>query len=453
MVKITSSSTTAATTTTTTTASARKSMMAVRNVLLRLLFSSSRGSVIITLLGFVAVTYYQTVWWFPALEGTTTTTTTTTSSSSRTTTTTTTTNGVTKVATDTTVERQQQLLPDRDLDAFDPYRCIVLISMGKEAMESNLVERFVYSARYRGQYRGYVVLLTDAPPSRYASSPYIEDQEHFIVMNPVNGHLNTTFGEDMPYKRFKTYVVDYIDMLPQLQNVQLIYYLDVDIIVGNSLPKMFVELERQYNIPSPEGEPKQSNNMMTLRTTTTTTPTDKWLEDVPKIWFFKNKYKHMTVQGGQFILHRQTSRGCLDFWRYQIDSNVTEVKDQPALQKMKSHQDDLIEQYEWRQKHKLLSWLTSPPPVPKPNCVIRRMSWEKYLYFPANSTVYREADQIRNRKSVKLPTLVHFKNSCNTTSQIDDDAETTYIEYVLRNKDLAQKIHIKPDGYHDLPKR
>eukprot|EP00984_Skeletonema_dohrnii_P013565 scaffold5612_cov108-Skeletonema_dohrnii-CCMP3373.AAC.3 len=44
---------------------------------------------------------------------------------------------------------------------------IFLISFGEQAADSTLVERCVLSLRRRGQWTGYIVLLTDAPPSRY----------------------------------------------------------------------------------------------------------------------------------------------------------------------------------------------------------------------------------------------------------------------------------------------
>jgi hypothetical protein len=347
---------------------------------------------------------------------------------------------------------------DEQPTVFDPYRCIFLISMGKEAMESTLVERFVYSAQHRGRYDGYIVLLTDAPPSRYTGLDVL-DQTHLIVTNPLPEHWNTSFGEDMPYKRFKTFVLDYLDLLPQLRDVQLVYYLDVDIIVGNSLPKMFHELEVQYGIPQPNRQQQQQRLPAASRGVT---PTDRWLDPVPKVWFFQNKYEHMAVQGGQFVLHRETSKPCLEFWRYHIDSNVTEVKDQPSLHKMKLHQDERIGRYEdalakshswwstWFSLSSSSSSLVSSSSetlqsLPRPTCQIVRMAWEKFLYFPANSSVHRDHAKIVRGRSLTLPTLIHFKNSCNSTSQINDKAETAYLEYVLQNPTLAQKIHVKPD--------
>jgi len=150
---------------------------------------------------------------------------------------------------------------------FESYqsRLIFLISMGQEASHSKLVERFLWSARHRGKYEGWILLLTDAPVNRYASLT-----RNLIVMNPKSHHFNTSFRDDMPYKRFKTFMIDYVDRDTRLNSIKLIYYLDVDNIVGNSLPQMFQDLEATYNIPGRQ-----------------------WLRALPRVWFFANKYKHL----------------------------------------------------------------------------------------------------------------------------------------------------------------
>ena len=57
-----------------------------------------------------------------------------------------------------------------DLQKHEEYaesHAIFLISFGQKAAESTLVERCILSLRRRGQWKGYIVLLTDAAPSRY----------------------------------------------------------------------------------------------------------------------------------------------------------------------------------------------------------------------------------------------------------------------------------------------
>ncbi len=225
---------------------------------------------------------------------------------------------------------------------FDPSRLIFLISMGEQAKESKMVERFVWSARHRGQWNGYILLLTDAPIERYARF-----SQRFVVMNPQDEHFDKRFKDDMPYKRFKTRIIDYTNRDKRLDKVQLIYYLDVDNIVGNSLPDMFDDLESKYNIPNTEN-----------------TNAGKWLATIPRVWFFVNKYKDKSVQGGQFIVDRKTSGRCLKAWRDKIDANITEAKDQPALHKIRGNGRNQ-------------------------ECQIITMMSKSHIVFPTNKTIHR----------------------------------------------------------------
>jgi len=267
--------------------------------------------------------------------------------------------------------------------------------MGEQAKESKLVERFVWSARHRGKWQGWIVLLTDAPVDRYSGFSH-----RFIVMNPEPRHFNTTFRDDMPYKRFKTRVIEYIDKDTRLNKIKLIYYLDVDNIVGNSLPHMFQDLESKYNIPG--------NNR-------------QWLRTIPRIWFFANKYKHLSVQGGQFVVDRFSSQPCLSLWRQNIDANVSESKDQPALHRIRGNGRN--------QK-----------------CQIIAMMPENHLFFPDNSTIHKLVDQIESGTVMTYSTLVHIKNSCNTTALISSQVEETYVQDIVQNSEFSKKIHVRPDN-------
>ena len=52
----------------------------------------------------------------------------------------------------------------------------------------------------------------------------------------------------MSYKRFKTYILDYIDEESKFDNVNLVYYFDIDIVVGAPLNTFFNYIESKYNI-------------------------------------------------------------------------------------------------------------------------------------------------------------------------------------------------------------
>jgi hypothetical protein len=144
---------------------------------------------------------------------------------------------------------------------------------------------------------------------------------------------------------------------------------------------------------------------------------------VPRIWFFQNKYEHLSVQGGQFIVDRKTSQPCLSYWRELIDANVTQSKDQPALHAIRNHKRNS-------------------------QCQIVTMRLESYLYFPSDMTMARDNELVSNGTYPHngYPTLVHLKNSCNVTAQYETQIEEQYLEGILHNTELSKKIHIAPDN-------
>ena len=284
---------------------------------------------------------------------------------------------------------------DDENDDFDRKRLIFLLCMGSQARKSKLVERFVWSARNRGRYDGYILLLTDAPPDRYAGL-----SQRLVVMHPERKDYDTRFKEDMTYKRFKTMVIDYVGKDKRLDPVDLIYYLDVDNMVGNSLSVMFDDLEAKYGITGRHSSP--------------------WLRKTPKLWFFANKYRDKSVQGGQFVVDRRSSGPCLAEWRHRIDANITEPKDQPALHKIRGNGRN-------------------------PGCQIVVMLPKQHIFFPSNKTIPGDVDRLRNGETLEYPALVHIKNSCNTTAQIDTVIEERYVLDIVGNAEYSKKIHVKPD--------
>jgi hypothetical protein len=168
----------------------------------------------------------------------------------------------------------------------DSQRAIFLISMGQAAATGKIVERCLLSIRRRGNWNGYVVLMTDAPPERYLPSE--TQDEHFIVMHPRPQDFK--WGNeinDVPYKRFKMMQLKYLDLDPRLSNIELVYYLDIDIVVGAPLVKFFNYTEEKYSI--------LGNKRMDT--------------SVSKAFFFKGNFAEYPLQGGQFVLERRHSQG------------------------------------------------------------------------------------------------------------------------------------------------
>ena len=253
--------------------------------------------------------------------------------------------------------------------------------MGKEAAKTKLVERFIYSCRSIGKYTGWIILLTDAPTDRYESLLYHDwtttptptttdddktnsnkqqqqqQQQKLIVMKPLPIHYNTQFKQrDMTFKRFKTYAIDYVRTEPRLKDVQLIYYLDVDIVFVRPVSQFFHGLESQYGITN------TPNSQSSLSTNANST-----------IWMFSGNADKVQVQGGQMILSVSNSIGCLDRWRHLIDKNPKNRKDQFPLMEI------------WKEQQKMKTnnnKKLSPSSSSSLQCEIVRMQQESYISFP-----------------------------------------------------------------------
>ncbi len=111
----------------------------------------------------------------------------------------------------------------------------------------------------------------------------------------------------MTVKRFKTYVIDYVDMVPELDDAEWIYYLDIDILVGAPFIDLVQKLGEENNFGGND-------------------------DTVSKFYFFKNPRAYQYVaQGGFMIAHRETAKKCLELWRREIDSHLEEEHDQVSL--------------------------------------------------------------------------------------------------------------------------
>ncbi|KAL3788678.1 hypothetical protein HJC23_001877 [Cyclotella cryptica] len=278
------------------------------------------------------------------------------------------------------------IIPIQDQN-FDKKHAIFLISFGEEAASSTLVERCILSLRRRGQYLGYVVVLTDAPLPRYL---HVWD-ENVIVMHPQRKHLLNEDGTPISYskdnmslkpKRFKTFILDYIAMDERLDSVELVYYLDIDILAGDTLDGLFRGLEEKYQVAGQR-------------------PND----DVSKLYFFTPISQEWPLQGGTFIVERGTSQHCLDLWRAEIDmmTKTGRGRDQDALR-------NIYQRIESGEETK---------------CQLIRMENENYIAFPTP----RNFDKLSS-KETKHANLIHISNSV-YAKRIEEDIQNTYIHEVL----------------------
>lgn len=266
---------------------------------------------------------------------------------------------------------------------------IFLISFGEEAADSSLVERCVLSLRRRGQWKGHIVLLTDAPPSRYEDWG---DQNNVIIMHPREEHFNGADGKQLKFnrrtlslkvKRFKTYILDYIDMDKRLNDIEVIYYLDIDIIAGDSLEHLF----RSKMIESPPLLRGGEGGVLST------------------LHFFTPISSEYPLQSGTFIVKRSSSRHCLELWRKEIEkiAEGTVGMDQVALRNI----NELIKA------------------GAETKCKLIRMDNEDFLSFPKP----RNFDEISNSSS--YATLIHLSNS-KFAKWIDEEQQNKFLRAVLQ---------------------
>jgi hypothetical protein len=265
-------------------------------------------------------------------------------------------------------------------------RAIFFISMGQAAASGKIVERCLLSIRRRGAWNGYVVLLTDAPHDRYLPSQQQDD--HFIVMHPRPQDFK--WGDainDVPYKRFKMMQLKYLDLDPRLNSVDLVYYLDVDIVVGAPLQDLFDYIEGKYSIL---GNKRKDTS-------------------VAKAFFFTGNYKNYPVQGGQFVLERSHSQYCMDQWLTTFDRLPNITKDQEALRVM--HETQEGETSKKKNKLNLFDWLFGRDKKEKNDihenkCELVLMEQMPHLFFPKRAKPMQEM-----LNSTNYVTLNHFKNT------------------------------------------
>ena len=283
-------------------------------------------------------------------------------------------------------------------------RAIFLLSMGQDAAKSVLVERILLSIRKRGLFLGPVVVLTDAPVDRYKWLTSVDP--NFMVLHPRPEDWRLDLLQDMPYKRFKTFILDYLDRLAttsasSLKSLELVYYLDIDVVVGKPLQEWFDHVERTYVF------------------------NDAASHHPSKMVFFQGNLQHgFPVQGGQFVLQRNVSQACLDRWRYYIDSYPNESKDQHALSLMLKEQQDSTNNNN--------------------HCHLTIMPQHPWLYFLSRNAMTRILDNTQ-----EYSTLMHIKNSHHAT-MIPDKKQKKFFAKLLELSSPEEiqvmgKVRIRPN--------
>lgn len=320
--------------------------------------------------------------------------------------------------------RQKKKKVDEYEDEIE--RAMFVISMGKKAAQTKTIERFVYSAREIGMYSGWIVVLTDAAPGRYDGMK--DWTEKVIIMEPKEEDVKTHFNvSNMVYKRFKTQAIEYMDRDPRLDRVELIYYLDADIVFGDNMNKAFHGLETSYGI-----------GRLGANSTNTTSL------GRGKMWMFKGNSKKWLIQGGQIILDRYKSQPCLERWRKGFDEKETAEmgKDQYLLMAMKAEMDEARNATLHQSQSSNITAL---------ECEIVTMEQSPYIEFPAVTTIRRQSNLLKKQpnRHYDYSPMVHVRNDGGTATMKDKNIRpfmANLLRFGRRQKDhlgILRKVRME----------
>ena len=280
-----------------------------------------------------------------------------------------------------------------DLDEFNEETTVIaMISFGN-ATQQNHVQRCLRSIRARGKWKGRVVILTDAPDN-YQKLIHQDPLVHILTpREKVWREIPLFPSEKLKYKRFKTFLIDYMAEDPRLQDVGHILYLDVDVILGKPIvPWMKETWKRLWN------KRRYDAHEMSF------------------MYMFRTGNGGKTAHSGVMLLHSQLSNGCLHTWRNKLDKDgMTKSRDQYMLRMMRRQ---------------------GPA---KTGCAIT--TWSKTdLLFPMP----------RDFSQRTMAQFVHITNTYHA-GQTDARVQKEYLEHVLDLTDQERQdphsLAIVPDGF------
>jgi len=309
----------------------------------------------------------------------------------------------------TVLNKRESSQKKKEVDEYedDIERAMFVISMGKKAAQTKTIERFVYSAREIGKYSGWIVVLTDAFPGHYDGMN--NWTEKVIIMEPKKEDVKDFNVSNMIYKRFKTYAIEYMDRDPRLDHVELVYYLDADIVFGDNMNKAFNGLETSYGIGRLGAN---STNITSLGR--------------GKMWMFKGNSKKWLIQGGQIIVDRYKSQPCLERWRKGFDEeeSVRKGKDQYLLMAIKTEMDEARNATLLQPQSKNITAL---------ECEIVMMEQSPYIEFPTVSNIRSRSGSLRKKptRHYDYSPMVHVRNDGGTATMKDSNIRP-YMANLLR---------------------
>jgi hypothetical protein len=218
-------------------------------------------------------------------------------------------------------------------DHVEASRAVVVVSLGEDVAKSNLVDRFIWSARNRANFQGWIVVLSDAPTGRYTDA--IGNLKKIAEVRPnlehyINKNASSDRDRDLMIQRLKTRVLEYIEDDDRLKNIQVVYVLELDMVFGNTIEPLFAEWEQKYSIgqltldgdESGDGDEDDTSDLDGDDDKTTNQKSGHVATDssFSRIWFFGGN-KQTDTPMGQIILQRYSSQTCLERWRDWIDDS------------------------------------------------------------------------------------------------------------------------------------
>jgi hypothetical protein len=227
--------------------------------------------------------------------------------------------------------------------------------------ETYITERCVRSIRVRGNFQGYITVLTDSQNMAHYKESLAWDPRVIVMegrhedMDPTdhNGNPSKYKESKMRFKRFKTLLSEYLNYDSRLAStlIKHVLYVDIDNVVGKDLTpflqQYFSKITpwRKNNglvlaandsatiirstIADAAADAVSSRNLNASSVTPVTTTTT---EDFSFLSQFKDKGMSSFWHTGIMMIDRQHSGGCLQEWRKKIDQfGVEEKSDQKLL--------------------------------------------------------------------------------------------------------------------------
>jgi len=304
-----------------------------------------------------------------------------------------------------------------DLGQFsvhDNDRAIYLISMGEKAEDISLIQRCLISIRRKGKWRGYVIVLTNVKYQQMyqdklgtIDSYLYGDDSHIVVLHPTMEHLQDTLAnakrDSMKIKRFKTRALDVLDQDSRLADVEMLIYLDIDIVVGRDINSFLNYARKRYNYGATYDH-EQHNDVGNSSSSNSVTKVGVD-EKESRIYLFEDM--NMPLHGGITLVERGSSEYCLEKWRSEQDKNPKQAYDQVALLHI------------WNQNQS-----------GDTKCrVVQMKRTKKNLVFPTEGKMRTLMETGRS-----YPTFVHVTNN-QRAGKIPDDVQNEFYSKVLELTD------------------